>query len=60
MSAENQNTKSQISTERNIQNIINYIKKLAKSKFFGTIEITFQSGKIFKIKEIRTYKPEEL
>jgi len=43
-----------------MKKIMAYIMKLASEKFFGTVTLSFQNGRICNIRVERSLKPEDL
>ena len=43
-----------------MKKIVAYIQKLAAEKFFGTLTLSFQNGRICNIRVERSLKPEDL
>ncbi len=45
---------------RKMKTLIKYIESLIKSKFFGKLEIMFESGKIHRIRKEQTFSMDTL
>jgi hypothetical protein len=43
-----------------VENLIRYFSGLIKEKFYGSVEVKFEAGRIVIIKVNRTIKPEDL
>jgi len=43
-----------------MKKIMAYIMKLASEKFFGTVTLSFQNGRVCNIRVERSLKPEDL
>lgn len=43
-----------------MEELIRFLVKLARDKFYGSVELKFESGRIVLLRVNRTIKPEEL
>lgn len=42
-----------------LADVFDYLANISRSKFYGTVELVFQAGRLVQVKETRSMKPED-